>query len=90
MKILLVILTLFMMFQLLVTVLKMELSTGLLETVGVNTGVNKVSSELLEEQITLLLRLIAPGLFPKIHGQTNRFITPLKLRKMIQTMMLSQ
>jgi len=77
------ILRLYTISQLLDMVLKMEQSSGLLETHGDLTGVNKVSSELLEEPITLLLKQTVLGLHQKIPGQMMKDIIPLKKRRTI-------
>jgi len=68
--------------SLVLVLLKMALSTGLSETHGDPIGENKVSSELLEESTTSLLRLTVLGVLQKIHGPMMKDITPLKLRKM--------
>lgn len=75
--------------QLLVSVLKGESNTGLLEIHGDLTGVNKVSSESLEEPTILLLKLIALGVHQKIPGLMMKDITPLRLRRIIHGTMKS-
>jgi hypothetical protein len=81
-------LTLSMIFQSLDSVLRMELSTGLLETVGALTGVKMVFSESSEEQTTLLLNQIALGPLLKTHGLLLKSIKLVTLREMIHQMML--
>lgn len=55
-------------------------------TLGVLTGVNKVSSELFEVLTTSLLSQAATGELRWTLGQRVRCIKPLKLNKRIQTM----
>jgi len=66
------------------TVLRTALSTGSLEIHGVPTGVNSVSSELLEEPTTLPSSLTAHGPLPLIPGPTHGSITLLMRRRTTQ------
>jgi hypothetical protein len=71
-----------MTFQSLDSVKKIKSNSGTLETHGDHTGENKVSSELLEEPTTLVLKLTALGPLQKIHGLMMKDITLPKLNLM--------
>jgi hypothetical protein len=75
---------LFTQFLLSATVLRMAKSSGLSETHGVLTGVNKVSSVFAEVQTILLLRAIATGPLQLTPGLNKSGTLPLRPKKRTQ------